>query len=223
MKRRTLAVALLSALTLAAAKPKSVPIQDEPMHHVKLANDWVRVFDVLVPPHEKTLFHLHAHDYVFVTLGDARIRSEKADGAATELVLKDGEARYTPAPLVHRAVNLAATPFRNITVEILGTPGVSPEPPMPAMPGHSVAYENERIRIDRQVLEPGQSTGVHTHTLMSLGVVVSPARVEYSEEGAKPEVFDLAAGEFSWHGKPRTHSLKNVGTTRFEAVEIELK
>ena len=81
----------------------------------------------------------------------------------------------------------------------------------------------DRIRIDRQTLEPGQSTGLHTHTLMSLGVCVSPARVEYSEPGGKTETADLEAGQFNWHPTARTHSLKNVGKTRFEAVEIEWK
>ena len=91
------------------------------------------------------------------------------------------------------------------------------------MPGHSVVLENDRVRIDRQTLEPGQSTGLHTHTLMSLGVCVSPARVEYSEPGGKSETADLKAGQFSWHPTARTHSLKNVGKTRFEAIEIEWK
>ena len=222
MKRRTLMVALLSALTLAAAPPAAVPIQNEPMHRLKLENEYVRVFDVLVPPKAHTLFHVHGHDYVFVTLGAARVRSERADGFSTDLDLKDGETRFTSAPLTHRAFNLAQTPFRNITVEILKPAGSPPESPTP-MPGHSLVLENDRIRIDRQILEPGESTGLHTHTLMSLGICVSPARIEYSETGGKTMTADLVAGQFSWHSAPRTHSLKNVGKSRFEAVEIEWK
>ena len=91
------------------------------------------------------------------------------------------------------------------------------------MTGHSLVLENERIRIDRQTLEPGESTGVHTHTLMSLGICVSPARIEYSEPDGRAETADLEAGQFNWHSGTRTHSLKNVGKTRFEAIEIEWK
>jgi quercetin dioxygenase-like cupin family protein len=166
--------------------------------------------------------HVHTNDYVFVAIGNARVRSERPDGTSTELDLKDGEARFS-APLTHRAVNLGQTPFRNITVEILKSAGAPPEPPPPPMPGRSAVLENDRVRIIRQTLEPGQSTGLHTHTLMSLGVCVSPARVEYSEPGGKSETADLEAGQFSWHPTARTHSLKNVGKTRFEAVEIEWK
>jgi beta-alanine degradation protein BauB len=218
----------LFAAATALGRPSSgperpVPVRDEPMHHRKLENAYVRVFDVTVPPRGRTLFHVHALDYVFVTLGSSHVRSERADGASVELTLADGETRFTAAPLVHRAVNLSDAPFRNLTIEIVQRGGSPPEPPLPAMPGHSVVFENDRVRIDRQTLEPGQSTGIHTHTLRSLGVCVSPARVEYSEPGGKSETADLAVGQFSWHEGPRTHALKNVGTTRFEAVEIEWK
>ncbi len=187
MKRGTLMIALLSIVTLAAAPPAAVPLQKEPMHKLKFENAYVRVFDVLVPAGGQTRFHVHTHDYVFVAIGDARIRSERPDGASADLNLENGEARFS-APLTHRAINLGQTPFRNITVEILKSAGSPPEPPSPPMPGHSVVLENDLIRIDRQTLEPGQSTGLHTPTLMSLGVCVSPARVEYSEprSGSRP-------------------------------------
>jgi len=200
-----------------------VPVTGEPMHHLKFENEYVRVFDVVVPPAGQTLFHVHSNDYVFVTLGDAHVRSEPLDGKPVELTLKNGEARFAPAPLTHRAVNLADSTFHNLTVEILKRGRSAPEPMATAMPGHSVVFENDEIRIDRQVLEPGESTGMHTHTLRSLGICVSPARVEYSEADGKAETADLLAGQFNWHPDPRTHSLRNVGKTRFEAVELEWK
>lgn len=225
MKRILNPVAIAAALVFAlcAASPAPVRIEDEPMHHLKFENEYVRVFDVVVPPRGMTLPHVHAHDYVFVTLGDAHIRSEPVDGKPVELSLENGDARFAAAPLAHRAVNLAGTPFHNLTIEIRKRANSPPEPSAPAMPGHSVVFENDEIRIDRQVLEPGESTGLHSHALKSLGICVSPARVQYSEPGGKAETADLEAGQFNWHPEPRTHSLKNVGTTRFEAVEIEWK
>ncbi len=223
MNSKALTITLLAAVTLSAAPNPAVPILKEPMHRLKLENQYVRVFDVLVPPHGQTLFHEHTNDYVFVPIGASKFRSEKADGTTTGMTLENGEARFTRAPLVHRAFNLADTPFRNITVEILKPAGSPPEAPLPSMPGHSTILDNDRVRIDRQILEPGQSTGLHTHTLMSLGICVSPARVEYSGPGQKTETADLEAGLFNWHTGTRTHSLKNVGKTTFEAIEIEWK
>jgi hypothetical protein len=51
--------------------------------------------------------------YVFVPIGSSRFRSEKAGGTSAVLDLKNGEVRFTPGALTHRAVNLAETPFRN--------------------------------------------------------------------------------------------------------------
>ena len=225
--KQTLLFVLLAARAAVGAAPsepaRPVPVRDEPMHHLKLENAYVRVFDVTVPPRGRTLFHAHALDYVFVTLGASHVRSERAEGEPVELTLADGETRFTAAPLVHRAVNLSDAPFHNLTIEIVKGSGSPPEPPLPVMPGHSVVFENDRVRIDRQTLDPGQSTGVHTHTLRSLGVCVSAARVEYAEPGGKSETADLTAGQFNWHEGTRTHSLKNVGTSRFEAIEIEWK
>ena len=221
--RRTVFAALLMTAALAAAPPPAVPVEKEPLHHLKLENEYVRVFDVQVPARGQTLYHVHSHDYVFVTLGDSHVRSDLADGKSIELTLKNGEARFSAAPLTHRAVNLADTPFHNLTVEVLKPAGSPPEAPQPAMPGHSVVFENDRVRIDRQILDPGESTGVHTHTLRSLGICISPARIQYSEPSGEAVTADLAPGQFNWHPDARTHSLKNVGTTRFEAVEIEWK
>jgi len=49
------------------------------------------------------------------------------------------------------------------------------------------------------------------------------ARVAYTAEDGTEQVAEFKAGDFNWHPQPRTHSLKNVGTTKFEAIGIEWK
>jgi peptidyl-dipeptidase Dcp len=209
-------------LFLAAAPSQSVPVSEEPMHHRKFENEYVRIYDVVVPPHGQTLVHVHEHDYIFVALGDSHVRSEPSGGNAVELVLKNGEARFTSAPLTHRAVNLADTPFHNLTIEIL-KPADSPLGPLPASPGRSLVLDNDRVRISRLILRPGESTGLHTHAPAILGICVSPARLEVTAPGQEPRVVQFEAGQFVWRDKPEQHSLRNVGGTTFEAVDIEWK
>jgi quercetin dioxygenase-like cupin family protein len=96
-----------------------VPVTEEPSHHRILENQYVRVLNVIVPPHGETLIHRHDYDYVFVTLGDSKVSNERVNEKPTELILKDGETRFTPGGFAHRARNLADTPFHNITVEFL--------------------------------------------------------------------------------------------------------
>src|SRR5262249_24874540 len=142
-----------------------VPVTQEPRHHLKFENKYARVFDVVVPPGDATLFHLHSNDYVFAAIGDANLKAEVMGSQPVDLILKDREVRFTKGPVTHRVSNPARTPFRNITVEILGSPGPGGASTPDTSPGHSIVLDNERVRVERLVLEPGQSTNTHTHGL----------------------------------------------------------
>jgi hypothetical protein len=96
---------------------QEVEITAEPSHHLVLENEYVRVFSVSVTPHTATL--MHRHDYVFVTLGDARISNEVEGKDPVEAVLSDGTTRFTAGNFAHIARNLGDTPFRNVTIELL--------------------------------------------------------------------------------------------------------
>ena len=202
----------------------AVPVSKEPHHHFKFENEFVRVYDVLVEPGDATLYHTHSSDYVFVNLTNTQLKAQNMGSGAIDLPVTIGQTVFTKAAITHRVMNPDKVAFRNITVEILKTPAARPESsPLAGIPGHQIVLDNDRVRIERLVLEPGQTTGTHTHTLMSLGIAVTAAKVAYQSEDGKEQVAEFKAGDFNWHPQPRTHSLKNVGTTRFEAVEIEWK
>src|SRR6185369_13659648 len=121
--RLIFAATILLAGFFPATAQSPVPVAKEPRHHLKFENKYVRVFDVVVPPGDATLFHIHANDYAFVSIGDAKLKAEVLGSPAGDLILKDGEARFTKGPITHRVTNVSSTPFRNITIEILGSPG----------------------------------------------------------------------------------------------------
>ncbi len=99
-------------------KPAIVAIDHEPMHRLVLENDYVRVFDVTVPPGQETKYHRHDRDYIFVTLGDTDVESTRIGETPVTLKLKDGEVRFTKGGFAHKARDLADTPFHNITIEL---------------------------------------------------------------------------------------------------------
>src|SRR4051812_3017685 len=119
--RARLAVPFLLTCLLAgqAVSPASVPITNEPSHHLALENEYVRVFKVEVAPRAATLMHRHEHDYMFVTLGDSQVSNERQGEKPVMLKLKDGETRFTKGGFAHVARNLSQQPFRNATIEIL--------------------------------------------------------------------------------------------------------
>lgn len=55
------------------------------------------------------------------------------------------------------------------------------------------------------------------------GVSVSDAKVKIIIPGQKPKTSKLKSGDYMWHSAGITHMIKNVGSTVFEAVDIELK
>jgi quercetin dioxygenase-like cupin family protein len=215
-------VTLISLLASFAQAP--VPVGSEPRHHLKFENDFVRVFDVIVPPGDATLFHTHANDYVFVSIGDANLKAEVLGGKPGDLILKDGETRFTKGPITHRVTNVGSAPFRNITIEILSSPAPGGGAKQSLdIPGHQLVLENDRVRVERLVLEPGQSTGMHEHKLSGLGVAVSSGKIVVESVGHKAETVEFKPGQFRWHTGAMSHKLTNTGKTRFEAVDIEWK
>jgi hypothetical protein len=190
---------------------------------VKLDNRYVRVLDVTVPPWDSTLFHIHENPYVYVSIGPATLKAQVAgSNDFTDLVLKDGEVRYSAA-VTHRVGNIIATPFRNITIQIQGrddTPGKQPETPAK---GTSAVLDNELVRVERLLLEPGQSTGPHSHAKSHLLVAVHDGSLQIAADGHPTTRVTLGPGDFDWHTGAWSHTLTNLGTTRFEAIEVVWK
>src|SRR5882672_4733879 len=107
---------ILSALVLVAQTPE-VEITAEPHHHFVLENESVRVFNLEVAAHESTQVHRHRHDYIYVVRGAADVENAVLGKPPSELKLADGETRFLAGGFAHAARNLAATPFRNVTIE----------------------------------------------------------------------------------------------------------
>src|SRR6266849_4626374 len=115
---------LVLAFFVSAQAPEPSPlahgnVPGEPHHHLKIENEYVRVYYMEVPPHEDTQLHQHDHDYIYVSLGPADVVNAVRDKPEVHLVLKDGETHFTRGGFAHVARNLADTPFRNVTIELL--------------------------------------------------------------------------------------------------------
>lgn len=119
MRRSRFAVLLLVSIATLAQQQQSVEITSEPRHHLVLENPYVRVFDVTVEPRGTTLVHRHNYDYLFVTLGDSEVISQRPGDKPVQLSLKDGETRFTAGNFSHAAINQSGRPFHNITIELL--------------------------------------------------------------------------------------------------------
>jgi quercetin dioxygenase-like cupin family protein len=208
-----------------SSSPQSpVEISGEPRHHPKFENEFVRVWDVTVPAGDATLWHAHRNDNVVVTLGDASLRIENATAPPTESQWKFGQVRFAKATYVHRAMNIGTTPFHNLTIELLKSPLASPELSAAVPATRQPILENDRVRVFRVSLAPGESLPMHRHSVAGLAVALSACEIEIQTEGAKQvQKLKLLEADVRWRPGAVTHSIRNIGKTRFEAVDIELK
>ncbi len=195
----------------------SVPVTQEPRHHHVFANADLRVFDVIVPVGDTTLFHLHANDYTYITFGGAELVAEVMGNAPGPLSLKDGEVRFSRSPLTHRVSNPSTRPFHNLTIELLGhRPGAEMDP---ISPGDSVVLENDRVRAVRREIAAGATATLdHTHG-HAMDVFVTAGAVEEDEDGGTQPV---TPGMFRWRdgGAQR---LYNVGDHPLVVITIYVK
>jgi len=90
--------------------------------------------------------------------------------------------------------------------------------------GTDLIFEDERVRIWQIVLEPGQAAPTHTHLLDYTTVTVEGSTLERLNADGTVDRSEAKPGRvLRWYQSTRTHGLRNVGTTRFHNIIIELK
>jgi len=233
MNQSLIAIALIVlgpafAFAQSTAAPE-VEITAEPSHHLVLENDYVRAFSVSVAPHAATLMHRHRHDYVFVTLGDARISNEVEGKDPVEAVLSDGATRFTAGNFSHIARNLGDTPFHNVTIELLqdekqrGSAGLwekdSGEESSLGW-NRKILFVKDGVRVSQVGLDSKAMLpkGHHEGPLLLVAVNGFELGVSKGAEGTTGKI--LKPGEFWWSDGATALINAGSGPARFVILEF---
>jgi quercetin dioxygenase-like cupin family protein len=218
-----LALIPIGVLSQSNSQQNPVEIKGEPRHHPKFANEFVKIWDVTVLGGDATLWHAHRNDNVVVTLAPAKLHIETLGRDPVDAEWKYGEVRFSKATYVHRAMNAGTTAFHNLTIELLKpAPADSNWSPLPNEADREPVFENERVRVFRYSLKPGETMATHTHPLAGLSVTITAADIEVTANG-KTVRHPVKADDVSWRQASVTHSVKNVGRTVFDGIDIEFK
>ncbi len=226
---------VLLALALTAQSISEVEITAEPHHHLALENPYVRVFKVEVAPHDATLMHRHNHDYVFVTLGASEVSNEVEGKPPVTLKLQDGETRFSPGDFAHIARNLAATPFRNVTIEFMQDAAARKSPPPPwgvngdeeralhVLNGgtQDIMFTKDGVRVSEIDLQPGGVLPMHHHAGPHLAIAITDLDMRSDKEGGGSQPVQMKAGDIQWVPGGGTHSVTNVGKSQARWVTLE--
>jgi quercetin dioxygenase-like cupin family protein len=221
-----------AAITLAAQTPSEVEITSEPHRHPALENAYVRVFKVEVAPYEATLMHRHRHDYFFVTLGASEVENDVEGKPPVTLKLHDAETRFTPGNFAHIAKNLADTPFRNVTIELLQDEKARQSPAkwdedrgLRVLNGgtQDIQFVKDGVRVSEIDLQPGGVIPKHHHVGPHLVVAITDLDLRSDVEGKAPAVRQLKAGDVAWVEGGVTHTITNVGKQPAKVVTLEFQ
>lgn len=220
---------LFSQAIIGQTEEPAIAIEKAPWHLPVFRNQYVTVLKIEVPPHRNTGFHIHKTDSVSVNIEDADMVSQlPGEKPAAPQHSKRGQASFVAysqgPPKIHKATNRGETLFHNVDF-LFNDPrpgGFSPSTRL-GVAGYTQIMDNERVRGWRLVLEPGQTTGVFTQTAPGIRIVVDGGEIAELVPGQPDRGMNLKLGEFYWQDPGVMRAVRNIGKTRVEFVEFELK
>lgn len=225
------ALLLLGTLlgVMPAATPQTVlPVEQAPYHVPAFSNEHVRVLNVFIPAAQTSGFHRHSIDTLGVLIGEGPRTTQVLGAAVTSPPTRPAGAvtfsSYSREPIVHAVSVTGDTPFHNVVVELLNSdPGGFTPSSRDGIAGYTQVLDNERVRAWRLVLAPGEEAPAITQTAPGVRIAVAGGELIERVPGRPDRGMAPHAGEFFWQDAGITRAVRNIGTTRLELVEIELK
>ena len=214
---------------MAQNEGRGVPIEKAPYHLPVFRNEYVSLLNIYVPPQRNTGYHTHTGDSVSVNIEDADMTNQDLGQPQPGPAQRSQRGRatftaYSKQPRTHKASNVGATPFHNVSfIFMYPQPGRFTPSSRADVPGYAQIMDNERVRGWRLVLEPGQSVAAITQQAPGIRIVVDGGELVESVPGQPERGMSPKAGEFYWQEPGVTRAVRNSGTKRIELVEFELK
>jgi quercetin dioxygenase-like cupin family protein len=88
----------------------------------------------------------------------------------------------------------------------------------------TVVLENDRVIVKDVTFPPGVlDTGMHTHELAHVGVILTKGELLFTEPGGPAERVPFEAGSVGFREANATHQVANPGSTPMRVIEVELK
>jgi hypothetical protein len=221
----------------------AVPVRAEPHHVLVFQNDYVRVYNVMLPPLDATLLHQHDLPYIYLTLGTTDVINAVAGKPEAHLTLEDGSTRYTAGGFAHIARTDAGIQFHNVTAE-LAHPQASPrnlgdksgDRPLGGCPQRAAGakqndqvpfeqvvacFESDEVRLDMVTIEGGKDYEEAAPRAATLLIAMSNANLEVSL-GGEHAAF-LHEADVLWLPAGTSHKVVDLLGTKSKFVLITFK
>jgi mannose-6-phosphate isomerase-like protein (cupin superfamily) len=128
-------------------------------------------------------------------------------------------AGFTTGLVLGFVVATGALVGRPVTATALG---LSPQASGRNQGTVKIVLENARVRV-RDVSFPPGVTGMHTHELPHVGVVIQGGTLVFKYPDGKSETMTLEVGGAGFREANVTHEPVNTGSSPVRVIEVELK
>ena len=155
---RSYPLVLALATILAHSAAAQVPVSQEPRHHNVFENDWVRILDVHIPPHDTTLIHKHSTPSLFIVLSNTKTGSQVLVEPGKPF-FADGNIWFEgfyDTPRIHRVWNEDTVEFHVIDMELLHKPSSDPGETL-VIPFSKELFNVKPVQAFRITMPPGGS------------------------------------------------------------------
>jgi hypothetical protein len=184
----------------------------------EIENTWVRVLREKLALHQAVPLREHPAS-VIVYLTGARERI-----AGAEVLRKEGEVAYLNAAR-YAEENLSDQPMEAVVIELksakINSAPITLDPVKLDPKYHIVAFENDRVRVLRTILEPHIKSPMHEHPPY---VVVYLTELHTTMQLADGRTVDnpRKPGEIAWRDRMK-HQTENIGSDTAVEIQVELK
>jgi hypothetical protein len=174
--------AAMAAALAPITTPKVVATGLDPLHHVILQNEYMRVMRVMIRPGQSTEFHDQRLDYVNTILKGSMSRIDLLDGSKPSAVYMGGNTirfgDHRVHPIVDEVTNTGSTIIEQIAFEIIRTsPGNFGPADRSGAKQFKLVLDKPMVRGWRLTLEPGEFTDRYVQSGPGLRVIIRGQRV----------------------------------------------
>jgi hypothetical protein len=197
-----------------------VPVREEPHHKVFLENEYVRLIDVIIPPHDTTLTHIHAAPSVIVFLTKSKTGAQiVGDSAVASNVVpaQTSYAAYDKKPITHRVWNRGDSVYHVMDIELVKTEPAADSCAILSQAGAIMRIQQKLVRVYNIDFNSSTKFKIEKTTCAYLLINVSGNLSAYSGN----VVYGVQPGKFVFFSPLKNFEIN--GSTDGQCVLLQLK
>jgi len=199
-----------------------VLVNKEPRHHPVFYNGEIRVLNVLIPPHDTTLYHKHHTPSFFIQLSNtqtgSQLKGQEPSLGNTQSGIIYFENLAYPNERIHRVWNLDQDTMHVVDVELLKSQYSLDKDPIKEK-NLNLAVDTSGIRAYRLLLNAGETFHIQAKKRQVLLISIHSSEIRTNQKGNQPK--QVKAGTFFNLQKTKFFSLTNSGSNPCEFVLLE--